>query len=126
MDRALRSHAETQEALAEAVRAADLMPRSPLPGEPVFDLAWEDGETIVVAEIKSLTKRNEEKQLRLALGQVLRYAHLLGAKGRRVRPIIATARRPGDESWSELCQAAGVALVWPATFETLFAAAVAA
>ena len=120
VDRALWSHAETQEALAEAVTAAGLVPRSPLPGEPVFDIAWEDNGTIVVAEVKSLTPRNEEKQLRLALGQVLRYAHLLGAKGQPVRRVIAAERKPTDGSWVDLAQCVGVLLVWPQTFATLF------
>ena len=35
----------------------------------MFDIAWDDDDDIVVAEVKSLTTRNEEKQLRLALGQ---------------------------------------------------------
>lgn len=126
VDRALKGHAETQEALAVAVRAADLTPRSPVPGEPVFDIAWDDGEEIVVAEVKSLTKRNEERQLRLALGQVIRYAHLLSGKGRPVRKVIAVEREPSDPSWAELCEHSGVTLVWPATFGALFAGSMAA
>jgi hypothetical protein len=43
----------------------------------MFDLAWQIGRTLFVAQVKSLTLRNEEKQLRLGLGQVLRYADLL-------------------------------------------------
>jgi hypothetical protein len=124
--RALASHARTQDALADAVTAAGFVPRSPVPGEPVFDIAWEDGDTIVVAEIKSLTERNEEKQLRLALGQVLRYAHLLGVKDRPVRRVIAVEWEPSDASWTGLCAALGVALAWPDTFGKLFAESVAA
>jgi hypothetical protein len=120
VDRALQSHARTQEALADAVAAAGLIPRSPVPGEPTFDIAWDDGDVIVVAEVKSLTVRNEERQLRLALGQVLRYARLLREKGRPVRIAIAVERDPADPSWFELCDSANVTLVWPATFATLF------
>ena len=108
VDRALRSHATTQEALAAAVEAAGRKTRSPVPGEPVFDLAWEDGHSIAVAEVKSLTESNEEKQLRLALGQVLRYAHLLPAKGRPVQRVIAAEREPTDPTWLSLCEAEGV------------------
>lgn len=46
VDRVSRSHARTQEALAAAVRAAGLVPRSPNPGEPFFDLAWDDDEIL--------------------------------------------------------------------------------
>jgi hypothetical protein len=121
VDRALKGHAETQDALADAVRAAGLVPRSPRPGEPAFDIAWDDGDEIAVAEIKTLTKRNEEKQLHLALGQVHRYGDLLSAKGRPVRRVIGVERRPSDISWIELCARNNVRLVWPATFTALFA-----
>jgi hypothetical protein len=120
VDRALQGHARTQELLAAAVRAAGLVPRSHVPGEPAFDLAWEDGDALVVAEVKSLTKRNEERQLRLALGQVLRYSHLLEERGRPVRPVIATEREPTDASWSALGKRLGVAVVWPQTFARIF------
>ncbi len=91
-----------------------------MPGEPVFDLAWEDSVGIVVAEIKSLTEQNEERQLRLALGQVLRYAQLLRGKERTVRPVVAVERRPSDDSWLKLFQEVGVSLVWPETFPSIF------
>jgi hypothetical protein len=119
VDRALQAHAQTQEALAAALRAAGKVPRSPVPGEPVFDLAWEDDGTVCVAEVKSLSGTNDEKQLRLALGQVLRYAHLLRAKGRPVRCFIATESRPADESWSELCSGLGITLLWPDVFTSV-------
>lgn len=116
IDRALRSHARIQNALADAVRAAGLEPRSTAPGEPSFDLAWEDGERLCVAEIKSLRHTNEEKQLRLAIGQILRYGHLLSAKGRPIRRIIAVERQPRDDTWYELCESVGIELVTPADF----------
>ena len=48
---------------------------SRLPHEPNFDLAWQAGDTAFVVEIKSITDDNEEEQLRIGLGQVLRYRH---------------------------------------------------
>jgi hypothetical protein len=116
VDRALQAHARTQEALAAALCAAGKVPRSSVPGEPVFDLAWDDDGTVCVAEVKSLNGTNDEKQLRLALGQVLRYAHLLRAKGRPVRCYIAAEKKPADESWIELCAHLGVTLLWPEVF----------
>jgi hypothetical protein len=116
VDRALQAHARTQEALAAASRAAGKVPRSPVPGEPVFDLAWEDDGMVCVAEVKSLNGTNDEKQLRLAVGQVLRYAHLLRGKGRPVRCYIATETKPADESWFDLCSGLGVAMLWPEVF----------
>lgn len=120
VDRGLRAHAETQDALSAAVRAAGFEPRSPISGEPNFDLAWREGEAVIVAEVKSLTRTNEERQLRLALGQVLRYAELLRQGVHPVRAVIATERSPADPSWRALTESLGVTLVWPETFASLF------
>jgi len=65
-----------------------------------------------VAEVKSITPANEERQLRLGLGQVLRYRQVLTTRG-SVRPILAIERAPQDVSWSTLCSELGVRLVWP-------------
>jgi len=77
VERGVRGHALTQNALARHLRSLELEPRSPRPEEPNFDIAWRCGSRTFVAEVKSLTTRNEEKQLRLGLGQVLRYADQL-------------------------------------------------
>jgi hypothetical protein len=50
-------------------------------------------------------------------------AHLLTAKGRPVRRVIAVERDPSGASWLECCEAEGVTLVSPATFSVLFKAA---
>ena len=55
-------------------RSTLLSPR----GRLSFDIAWEDEGTVFVAEVKSLTTENEEKQLRSGLGQVLGHAHQIG------------------------------------------------
>jgi hypothetical protein len=49
-----------------------------------------------------------------------RLGDLLSVKGRPVRRVIAVECQPSDDSWVELCTAAGVVLVGPATFKTLF------
>jgi hypothetical protein len=68
--------------------------------------------TVYVAEIKSITDRNEEGQLRLGLGQVLRNRHRLRALGhRRVVAVLVPERGPGDPTWRDLCDDLGVALV---------------
>jgi hypothetical protein len=69
-----------------------------------------------VAEVKSMNGTNDEKQLRLAVGQVLRYAHLLRSKGKPVRAFIAVESRPADDSWTALCSDLGITLLWPETF----------
>jgi hypothetical protein len=87
-----------------------------LDNEPNFDIAWTSGKKVFVAEVKSVTDANEEKQLRLGLGQVLRYSHQLGKNG-RVYPVLVVERRPTDSSWAQLCSQLGVILAWPEVFE---------
>ncbi len=111
-DRATRAHAVTQNALAEAVRARGRDPLSPL-GEPGFDLAWKEEDRYIVAEVKSINARNEERQLRLGLGQVLRYRQILGTGTSDVHALLVTSSAPSDTRWSTLCSQLGVGLVWP-------------
>jgi hypothetical protein len=113
VDRGVRGHAATQNAVAEYLEGKGLSPRSPRPDEPQFDIAWtQDGE-VFVGEIKSLTIKNEEQQLRLGLGQVLRYRNLLSGSG-HVRAVLAVEREPTDGGWDTLCRDLDVLLVWPA------------
>lgn len=120
VERGLRSHAATQNRLAEWVSAAGMRPRSPAPNEPNFDLAWTDGSQIWVAEVKSLTVHNEEKQLRLGLGQVLRYAQLLTRlHSASVRPVLVAERQPSNDDWMDLCASYNVILLWPPFHEGL-------
>lgn len=114
VERGLWGHAVTQNQLADALEAAGLHPRSPAPIEPSFDVAWTNGSTIWVAEVKSLTNANEEKQLRLGLGQVLRYAHVLTRLHRgRVTPVLVVERKPVTDDWPDLCATHNVLLLWP-------------
>jgi hypothetical protein len=119
VDRGLRGHARTQNALADSLEAAGVRPRSHGPTEPSFDLAWEAGGAVYVVEVKSLTKKNEERQLRVGLGQVLRYRDLLIGGGRNAHAVLAVERKPSDASWVKLCESLGVQLVWPMTFGRL-------
>jgi hypothetical protein len=118
LDRATKAHGKTQDALAEAVRAAGLRPLSPAAGDPDFDIAWRQADVTVVAEVKSLTPANEERQLRMALGQILRYAFLLRGD-QPVHRVIATERPPDDRTWERLCEALDIRLVWPKRFPQL-------
>jgi hypothetical protein len=111
--RGLRSHNVTQNLVAAAVEEAGFEPRRPKPDEPQYDIAWEQGDVTWVAEVKSVTEQNEERQLRQALGQVLRYRQLLEADGRSVRAMIAVEHEPSDPSWGQLCANEGIVLAWP-------------
>jgi hypothetical protein len=70
-----------------------------------------------VAEVKSLTAQNEETQLRLGLGQVLRYKHEVARlTGQLTVAILVGERRPSDAVWQDLCYDLGVILWWPGNF----------
>jgi hypothetical protein len=112
VDRGTRGHARTQNALAAWVRSIGAEPLSPN-GEPQYDVAWATPEAFYIAEVKSITDRNEERQMRLGLGQVLRYAHLLRESSAAVVPVLMVEREPSDHSWHELCASLGVRLLWP-------------
>lgn len=125
VDRALGAHAATQNALAAWVRSRGMTPLRPAGSAADFDIAWDDGTTFTVVEVKSLTRRNESGQLRLGLGQVLHYTMLLGTNGRPIRAVLAVERAPTDLRWIDLCAAHRVALVWPGEFDRLETAAAA-
>ena len=125
VDRALRSHAATQNALATFVASRGWTPQSPLSTDPQFDLAWiGPGDALWIAEVKSLTALNEERQMRLALGQVLRYCDLAGTvDGSGIVPVVVPERRPTDPSWMRLCAGLGVRVAWPGYWDELIVAA---
>jgi hypothetical protein len=112
VERGLKGHADTQNELARVLRSAGIEPRSHRPQEPNFDLAWTADGTVFVAEIKSITDANEEGQLRLGLGQVLRYRYQLEKLGHHhVLAVLVPEREPRDPTWRDLCNKAGVIML---------------
>jgi hypothetical protein len=117
VDRALAAHARTQNALERHVAELGFRTHSPGPSDPDFDLAWRDGDTIVVAEVKSLTERNERGQLRLGIGQILDYEQTIRQAGLSVSSVLCVERPPADAAyWLGLCARLGVRLIWPPSF----------
>ena len=118
LDRGVSGHRKTQNAFAQHLQDSGLTPLSHRPKlDPPFDVAWREDGTLCVAEVKSSTEANQEKQLRLALGQVLRYAHQLGTGGTTVVPVIVIEHEPTDGTWADLCESLGVRLAWPGEFD---------
>jgi hypothetical protein len=113
IERGNRGHAIAQNMLAKRLLQLGLRPLSPRAGEPNYDIAWTANGILWVGEVKSLTNANEEQQLRLALGQVLRYADLLARRGAVTRLVVMTEREPLDATWQQLCERLGVLLLWP-------------
>ena len=120
--RGLRAHNATQNFLAQRVRRAGLEPLSPRSEEPQFDLAFRlpDG-TITVGEIKSLTEKNERRQLHLALGQVATYRHLLSSPDARPHALVVVEREPSEEGWIDIFADSNIVLCWPETVDLAIA-----
>lgn len=119
VERANRGHAMAQNTLAQYLASCGIEPRSPAPDEPNYDLAWVHRGIVHVTEVKSLTDSNEEKQLRLGLGQVLRYRQILSMRHSAVNALLLTEHEPHDTSWTALCRELKVALLWPGHFISL-------
>jgi hypothetical protein len=116
VNRGNRGHAQTLNALADFLDARGVQPLGPGPGDPLFDIGWTRGAARFVAEVKSLTENNEEHQLRLGLGQVLRYQHALLGRFHPVHAVLVVEREPGDSAWKKLCRSHEVRLLWPPDF----------
>lgn len=113
VERALRSHGDLQNLLAGRVMELGSDPRSPGPLDPPWDLLWLNGSTAWVAEVKSLTRANEDRQLRLGLGQALIYRQRLLRTYQSVRAVLMVEWRPSDPDWQALCESLNVLLLWP-------------
>lgn len=121
LDRGTTAHKEVQDALAVALEAHGLAPLSPHAGDPQFDIAWVSDGVAFITEVKSLTDDNEERQLRLGLGQVLSYVHLVAwPHVDAVRAVLAVERQPTADYWETLCAEHDVILTWPDAYEELF------
>lgn len=116
VDRGRTAHHRTVELLAQWVRARGCTPLLPTPTTAQYDLAWIAGRTLNIAEVKSVTESNEERQLRLGLGQVLRYRNLMSVGRLRVVAWLVPERAPADASWFGLCDELGVTLAFPPHF----------
>lgn len=119
VDRGTNAHKDVQDQLADAVSARGWDPRSPSGSDPLFDIGWTVADTAWIAEVKSLTESNEDRQLRLGLGQVLSYAYLVDWGAVANRPVLAVERKPSSAYWPDLCASHGVKLSWPETFEEM-------
>jgi len=115
--RGAAAHVKTQNAIADVLLRYGLSPLSNRGGGAAFDLAWEWSGILHVAEVKSVTRANEERQLRLGLGQVLRYRDLALAEGLSATAWLIAERPLVDESWLRLCAQLDVQLTWPDGFE---------
>lgn len=117
VERGVRSHAKLQNAVAAHVAAKGHRVTKPQANNPRWDVLWTDETVVWICEVKSLTAKNEERQLRLGLGQLLRYRHRLVREGVDARAVLAVEHEPADPEWQELCDELDVVLVWQGVLE---------
>ena len=111
-DRATLEHRLLENWLITRVQEEGLNPLDAVRG-PQFDLAWTIGETLVICEVKT-TGRDEAKQLRLGLGQLLHYkAQVTRDIPGNVRAALLVGSQPHDSIWQDLCEGLGIVLFWP-------------
>ncbi|MCC3280723.1 hypothetical protein LJ754_16375 [Arthrobacter sp. zg-Y40] len=118
MERGLRAHSATQDALASLLSTRGLKPLSSFDRHCNYDLAWQcsDG-SVSVVEVKSNTDSNEASQIRHGLGQVLDYGHRMKQRGFPPRLFLVLERKPANEiHWIDLCSTHAVTLTWAPAF----------
>ena len=125
IDRGNKAHRKIQNSLANFLASNGIRPESPDGSNATninFDIAWEKDGKYFIGEIKSTTKLNEEKQLRLGLGQVLRYASSASRtykdKFSKIVPVLI-AEEIRDSSWKTTCNELNVLLVDQNQFDKL-------
>src|SRR6266536_3521442 len=118
--RGWRAHRRLQNQLSNLVSAEGYKPCRPTAADPDFDLAWSTPQGVVVVEVKSCTKANEVRQLRLGIGQVLDYEDVLQARGLAVQAVLYLERAPSDGRWIALAQRHKIRLTWPGQEYKLF------
>jgi hypothetical protein len=117
VERGVRSHAQLQNAVASHVAAKGFKTKKPGQDDPPWDVLWTDDHGVIwFGEVKSLTAKNEERQLRYGLGQLLRYRHRLAKLGVESRAVLVVEYKPSDAEWQELCASLDVVVAWPDMF----------
>ena len=120
IDRGTNAHKDVQDQLADAVLGSGMGASLSQRFRPSLrHRAGQWPDTAWIAEVKSLTESNEDRQLRLGLGQVLSYAYLVDWGAAANRPVLAVERKPSSEYWPDLCASHGVELSWPEAFEEM-------
>jgi hypothetical protein len=109
LDAATARHMRLQDQLADSLTARGLKPLSPGPADPAFDLAFQYDGCRYIVEVKSGSPVSPQ-QVRLGVGQILEYAHLIGASDDDVVPVILIESSPPG-SWTELAAKLGIRLV---------------
>lgn len=115
-DRSTQVHRSLENWLIAQLRDEGIEPLDPA-GEPYFDLAWIIEGHLFVCEVKS-SANSEVHQLRLGLGQILQYRHMLRSRhGDSMTACILIESKPVDSRWLDVCADQNVLLFWPALWD---------
>lgn len=121
LDRATAAHKRIEREIERTIRAHGHSPIR-VRGGVEFDIGWISEGCLNCVEVKSLSRRNQTKQLRLGLGQILDYRAQLSERGyHSIRGILAVQSRPTDARWERLTASLDVTLTWPSVLDQLFA-----
>lgn len=77
------------------------------------DVVWREDPGFHIVEVKGITGLNEREQLRLGLGQVLRYRFLSEKQGHPPQAWLITDVAPADLTWIEICDSLNIRMWWP-------------
>ena len=124
LDSANRAHDQLQDHLATLTEDAGNIILTAANSDTEVDLLWQreksSAHDLFIAEVKSLTAKNEMAQLRKGLGQVLQYRELYrrarpkGWEYRDVHAVLAVEFQPSDlDLWKRICDSTAVSLWWP-------------
>src|SRR5687768_51847 len=94
LDEATEAHEKTVAALIDHLVRQNVEVRGPARNAPLFDAGWSRGESVFIAEVKSLIGAREDQQIRLGIGQVLDYAHQIRDMGMPgdIHPVLVLER----------------------------------
>ncbi len=107
-------HNRTVRTIHELLRSRGKRPIKPVGwfGEQP-DVVWREHPGYNIVEVKGITGLNEREQLRLGLGQVLRYRFISEKQGHPTQAWLVTDVPPADLLWTEICESLNVRLWWP-------------
>jgi hypothetical protein len=109
LDAATSRHMSLQDELANHLSERGIEARSPGSWQPQFDLAFEHQGQRYVVEIKSGAPVSAQ-QVRLGVGQILEYCHLMQDDERRVSPVLLLQGDPPGP-WNVLLRDLGIRVI---------------
>jgi hypothetical protein len=81
------------------------------------DGCWKVSDQFHIAEVKSITSRNEVGQLQKGVGQILHNRFKAQRHGIAVQGYLVAEKEPANSGlWRDLCEKSGIVFSWPARF----------